>query len=317
MNRIDRLSAILIMLQSSVAVKPKQITERFRIGIRTMYRDIRALEEAGIPISGDSRSGYSLIDGFKLPPLMFTQEEAFAFLAAEKLVDKFTDKGLRESYKSGIEKIRAVMRVAEKETMATVDDKIGHLDFHSSDSSEPHDRIQQLLSSVSKKEKIEIEYTSHGKREHTVRIVDPIGIFFSMENWYLIGFCNTKNDYRTFRINRIKTIKETALRVNKEHPPLDSFLKDLKNKAELYEAVIEVESDNLPIIDESKYYQGLVSEISKANKTELHFMTFSLERLARWYLSYMDIVRIIYPEELNRIVNTILQKHQELGSTSN
>lgn len=66
MNRIDRLSAILIMLQSSTSVKPKQITDRFTIGLRTVYRDIKALEEAGIPNAGDSRIGYSLVDGFNI-----------------------------------------------------------------------------------------------------------------------------------------------------------------------------------------------------------------------------------------------------------
>ena len=93
MNRIDRLSAILIMLQSSPSVKMKQITNRFDITPRTVYRDIKALEEAGVPIAGDSRTGFSLVEGFKLPPLMFTEKEAFAFLAAEKLVDRFSDAG--------------------------------------------------------------------------------------------------------------------------------------------------------------------------------------------------------------------------------
>lgn len=312
MNRIDRLSAILIMLQSSVSITPKQITERFDIGIRTVYRDLKALEEAGIPIAGDSRAGYSLVDGFKLPPLMFTQEEAFAFLAAERLVDKFTDIGLKESYISGISKIRAVMRLAEKEDIAMIDNKIGHLDFHSPAAQGSQDRLQQLLASVSKHEKIEIEYISHSKKEQTKRVIDPIGIFFSMANWYLIAFCNTKNDYRTFRVNRIKDIRQTGIEVSKKHPPLDSFLQELKDQTHLQKAIVEVKHKDLPIVDESKYYQGLVSEINKGENTELHFMTFSLERLARWYLSYMDIAKIIYPKELSQLVNNIIAEHNKL-----
>ncbi|MCU6167973.1 HTH domain-containing protein, partial [Enterobacter roggenkampii] len=101
----------------SSIVKIKQITDRFNISSRTVYRDLRALEDSGIPLAGDSRAGYSLVDGFKLPPLMFTQEEAFSFIAAEKLIDKFTDKGFKSSYKSGIEKIKAVMRLAEIKTI--------------------------------------------------------------------------------------------------------------------------------------------------------------------------------------------------------
>lgn len=309
MNRIDRLSAILIMLQSSVYVKPKQITERFDISIRTVYRDIRALEEAGIPITGDSRSGYSLVEGYKLPPLMFTQEEAFAFLAAERLVYKYTDKGLKESYQSGIAKIKAVMRFAEKETISSINDRIGHLDFHSQAFQHSYDRLQQLLDCVSKQEVIKIKYISHSKNEYTSRSVDPIGVFFSMANWYLIAFCNTKKDYRTFKVNRIKDIEPTEIQVNKKHPPLDSFLTSLKKQANLNQIIIQVSNNNLGIIDESKYYQGLISEESKGEITELHFMTFSLERFARWYLSYMDIASVIYPEELKEITNSIIKQH--------
>lgn len=312
MNRIDRLSAILIMLQSSPSIKPKDITKRFGISIRTVYRDIRALEEVGIPISGDSICGYSLVDGFKLPPLMFTQEEAFAFLAAERLMDKFADQGLRISHKSGVEKIRAVMRLAEKETMSTIEDKIGNLNFQSMTQQSPLNCTQQLLDSISKHEKIEIDYIAYRNDKQTKRIVDPIGIFFSLANWYLIAFCNTKNEYRTFKISRIQQMKQTGLQMNKKHPSLESFLEKLKSTTALHKVIIEVSRNNYPTIDESKYYQGLVSEVKNEEKVELHFMTFSLERLGRWYLSYMDIAKITYPKELDLITKDIIYKYKSL-----
>ena len=311
MNRIDRLSAILVMLQSSNLVRPKHISERFGIGIRTVYRDIRALEESGIPIAGDSRLGYSLVDGFKLPPLMFTDKEAFAFLIVDKLAEKFTDSGLQESYKSGISKIRAVMNIAEKEIITVTDPKIGHLDFHSPVQINSQVKLQELLSSISKHEKIEITYISQSKNEETIRLIDPIGIFFSMANWYLVAFCNTRNDYRTFKVNRIINFRGTGTTINKKHPPLDSFLDKLKNKTDLYKAVLEVASENLPVIDDSKYYQGLVSEVAKGKMIELHFMTFSLERLARWSLSYIDIVTVTYPNELKLTISNILEKREQ------
>lgn len=310
MNRIDRLSAILTLLQSSTSVKPRQITERFGIGMRTVYRDIRALEEAGIPIAGDSRTGYSLVEGFKLPPLMFTKEEAFAFLAAERLVDKFTDSGLRESYKSGVDKIRAVMRLSEKELVTAIDAKIGKLDFDSPSLHDSQNRLQTILDSVSKRKQITMTYISHSKNERMQRIVDPIGVFFSMANWYMIGFCNTRNDYRTFKLGRIAELQQSDISVHKDHPSLDLFLKKLQDQTELQEAVIKVKAVDLPIIDESKYYQGLVREIRKNDTIELHFMTFSLERLARWYLSYMDIAIILHPTELIQITQKILLKHK-------
>jgi predicted DNA-binding transcriptional regulator YafY len=91
MNRIDRISAILIQLQSRRVVKAGDIAERFNISLRTVYRDIKTLEEAGIPLIGEAGVGYSIMDGYRLPPVMFTREEATAFLTAEKFVEKLTD----------------------------------------------------------------------------------------------------------------------------------------------------------------------------------------------------------------------------------
>lgn len=306
MNRIDRLSAILIMLQSSSIVKIKQITDRFNISTRTVYRDLRALEDSGIPLAGDSRTGYSLVEGFKLPPLMFTQEEAFSFIAAEKLIDKFTDKGFKSSYKSGIEKIKAVMRLAEIKTIEDFNNKIGTLNYHLKNSESTQNILHELIDGAAKRKKVYITYYSYNRNETTDRTVDPIGIFFSMSNWYLIAFCNTVKDYRTFRISRIQNITQTNKGFELNHPPLESFLKTLGDREHLQKIVIEVNEKDMLLIDENRYYQGLITEKEVNGKIELHFMTFSFDRFARWYLSYIDIARIVYPVEFKTIVKEIL-----------
>ncbi|HEY9047316.1 MAG TPA: HTH domain-containing protein, partial [Ohtaekwangia sp.] len=88
MNRIDRLTAILIHLQSKRVVKAEEMAERFEISLRTVYRDVKALMEAGVPIGSEAGKGYFIVDGFHLPPVMFTQEEASAMLVASKLVER-------------------------------------------------------------------------------------------------------------------------------------------------------------------------------------------------------------------------------------
>ena len=98
MNRIERISSILIQLQSKNTIKAKEIADRFEISLRTVYRDIRSLEEAGVPLIGEAGIGYSLVDGFRLPPILFTKEEAMALITAEKLVEKVTDYSYIKSY---------------------------------------------------------------------------------------------------------------------------------------------------------------------------------------------------------------------------
>lgn len=310
MNRIDRLSAILIMLQSSPSVRMKQITNRFDITPRTVYRDIKALEEAGVPIAGDSRTGFSLVEGFKLPPLMFTEKEAFAFLAAEKLVDRFSDAGLKEGYKSGIDKIKSVMRLAEIKAMDNFTDNVSSLDLRFKNPADSQNILQHLMSEIFKRKKVQISYFSYSRQEASIRKVDPIGIFFSMSHWYLIAFCNTKKDYRTFRVNRIQEIINTDKDFEQEHPPLSSLLKSLKDKDNLQEVIIEVSKNDLSFIDDSKYYQGLIAEKDKEDKVELHFMIFSIDHFARWYLSYIDIAKIISPNSLKTAVKGILQNQK-------
>src|SRR6187397_1035701 len=107
MNRIDRVSAILIQLQSRRVVKAQDIADRFNISLRTVYRDIKALDEAGIPVTGEAGIGFSIMEGYRLPPVMFTREEATAFLTAEKLVEKLTDASTREIYQAAMFKIKS------------------------------------------------------------------------------------------------------------------------------------------------------------------------------------------------------------------
>ena len=128
-------------------MKVQQISERFNISIRIVYRDIRTLEEAGIPIIGNPGIGYTLAEGFKLSPLMFTQKEALSFLIAEKLVHELTDSNSNEHYKSGIEKIRPVMRFADKNMLETMKKCMSVLDTYKSSTYKP-DILILILQSI-------------------------------------------------------------------------------------------------------------------------------------------------------------------------
>src|SRR5690606_7724559 len=115
MNRIDRLTAILIQLQTKRIVKAEEISERFEISLRTVYRDVKALMEAGVPIGSEAGKGYFIVDGYHLPPVMFNQDEASAMLTAGKLVDKMTDDSIRKAYESALLKIKSVLNDTEKD----------------------------------------------------------------------------------------------------------------------------------------------------------------------------------------------------------
>src|SRR6202012_2077835 len=201
MNRIDRISAILIQLQSRRVVKAADIADRFNISLRTVYRDVKTLEEAGIPLIGEAGVGYSIMDGYRLPPVMITREEATAFLTAEKFVEKLTDAATSANHRSAMYKIRAILKTTEKDLLEDIDSNIEVFKSFSHSAITGNDYIQLILNSISGKNILQIEYFAHHSQENTKREIEPVGIFFQDNNWHLVAYCHLRNDYRDFRID--------------------------------------------------------------------------------------------------------------------
>src|SRR5918993_5100180 len=124
MNRIDRLTAILIHLQTKRVVRAEEVADRFEISLRTVYRDVKALMETGVPIGSEAGKGYFIVDGYHLPPVMFNQEEASALLTAGKLVEKMTDDSIRKAYESALLKIKSVLNTSEKDHLENLQSSI-------------------------------------------------------------------------------------------------------------------------------------------------------------------------------------------------
>lgn len=301
MNRIDRLSAILILLQSRSLVKAGQIAERFEISLRTVYRDMKALEESGIPIIGNPGIGYSLMDGFKLPPLMLTHEEALSFLIAEKLVNELTDTNSSKHYRSGIEKIRAVMRYVDKEALEAVNESLCVLKTNKPAHYKP-DVLLLILQSIQSKQTILMRYSSHERQ------VEVVGLFFSKSNWYMIAFCLRKMIHLTFRIDRIEEIEILETPHTKKYAKLSSFLDKFLDEEQLHEITISINKEHRSMVGDDRYYYGLTAENKVNDVIEYHFKTFSLEKFARWYLSFADVATIIKPEALKEIIRGMIRK---------
>jgi predicted DNA-binding transcriptional regulator YafY len=319
MNRIDRVSAILIQLQSRRVVKASDIAERFNISLRTVYRDVRTLEEAGIPIIGEAGIGYSIMDGYRLPPVMFTREEATAFLTAEKFVEKLTDSSTTAHHKSAMYKIRAILKTSEKNLLEDIDSKIEVLKSHSQLRVDNKDHIQTLLNSIAQKKVITLDYFANHSQEYTKRDVEPIGIFFKDSYWHLIAFCRLRNDYRDFRIDRINGVLITDKIFDSKHPTLKAYIAQTAKEQELDLVVMRVERSVCPHLEVQKYYSGFVSEKAIGNHIEMTFLTNSLEGFARWFMMFGDQAEIISPdglrERVNQIASAIAQKNLQLTNS--
>lgn len=306
MNRIDRLSAILIQLQSQRIVKAQDIANRFEISLRTVYRDIKALEEAGIPIIGEAGVGYSLVEGYRLPPVMFTREEASAFLTAEKLVEKLTDSATSKDYKSAMYKIKAVLKNGEKDYLETMGSHIEVIETHKQLSGRSDlNLLPVILHSISEKKALTMSYFTHYRQESSVRCIEPIGVFFT-DCWHLIAFCRTRDAVRDFRLDRILKLTPTDSSFKNEHLSLQEYLKRESKQRELQEVVIQVNKRIHHHLDGQKYYNGFVFELPEENYVTMTFFTCSLYGFARWFMMFGDEARIIKPEILKEQVRGII-----------
>src|SRR5215213_527331 len=223
MNRIDRLFGILTFLQSKKYVSAEKISEKFNISVRTVYRDIKALCEQGIPVSFEQHKGYFIVQGYFVPPVSFTSEEANALLLMESLVQGFADKSIYTHYSSALNKIKSVLRTPQKEKLEALNNNIKlqlpaciKYDF---------EYLSLIQNSISSKTIIEIEYKNLNS-EISKRKVEPIGLVFYAMSWHLVGWCHTRKDYRDFKVARILNIKDLAQPfIKHDHISLNDYMK--------------------------------------------------------------------------------------------
>ncbi|MGV3459475.1 MAG: helix-turn-helix transcriptional regulator [Flavobacterium sp.] len=310
MNRFDRITAILIQLQSRRVVKAQDLADRFGISLRTVYRDIRTLEEAGVPLYGEAGVGYSLVDGYRLPPVMFTREEAMAFLTAEKLMEKFTDELLGEHYASAMYKVKALLRGTEKDLLENLDGNI-IVTNKKRDKLPPVNVLDVLLKGVAEKTALKLVYRAFGNEENSERLIEPIGIFHENENWYTVAWCHLRGEYRQFRADRIISVQSTAI-PHSQDTSLSAYygLHD-KQRATLtlQKAVLRVEKKAAAYMQETRHKHGFVSENIDGDYVEMTFLSPHLEDgLARWFMMFADYGEVIEPESLRIRIAELLEK---------
>lgn len=203
-KRLSRLTAILTQLQTKRLLTATTLADKFKVSIRTIYRDIRALEQAGVPIITEDGKGYTLMEGYKIPPVMFSESQANALILAEQLVLKNKDTSFIKDYTEAIDKIKAVLRQSEKDKANLLADRTR---FEQNLNRERNsNNISQLQQALTNFQLIKIDYTNE-QDETTSRTVEPFGLISTTENWLLIAWCRLRKEFRFFRLDRITKLQ--------------------------------------------------------------------------------------------------------------
>lgn len=309
MNRFDRVTSILIQLQTRKIVRAKDIADRFDVSLRTVYRDIQTLAEAGVPIGSEAGVGYFLADGYRLPPVMFSKEEVTAFLTAEKFIEKFTDNSIDHNFKSGMMKIRAILKSTEKELLENIEENIEVLRRRPrTEKSDKSNYIQMLIESISERKSLIIRYHTFYSNEIKDRNIEPIGIFFSASYWHTIAYCELRKDYRDFRLDRIFSITKTDKPFRKKHPSIKDYLGKVSKEQNLTTIIIRVDKDIAQFLSEQKFYNGFVNEELVGDKVQMTFLSSSTEYFIRWFLMFADRADVVSPSLLKTMLKEKLSE---------
>ncbi|WP_209389725.1 YafY family protein [Chryseobacterium sp. RR2-3-20] len=306
LKKIDRITTILTQLQSKPIVRAQDLAEKFEVSIRTIYRDIKTLENAGIPIIGEAGNGYSLMDGYKLPPVMFTKDEVLSFITAEKLMQHFSHESLGAHYKTAMEKLRSVLKYSDKKLLENIEKQIDIYNHYPKTEDYIKNIIPTILQSIAEKVQICIDYKTVDEKIST-RTIEVVGVFFEFNYWYLIAYCTLRNDFRQFRVDRILKLNKTQNPFLQEYGQINDYRKNPNGNKTVVKLLVEKKI--MPHLGNSKIYYGLTEEKETDNGIELTFETeWISEGFPRWLITFTDYAKIIEPESLKTTMKELIEK---------
>ena len=325
MNRFDRVTSLLLLLQTRSVITAKFLSEHFNVSERTIYRDIRTLENAGVPIGAEAGVGYYLEKGYRLAPISFTLDEAASLLLGEKLLVSSLDVNSRKDFNQALNKIRAVIDNADKDYLSSFDADIevyptgSHFPIDSSGLHEPADHpapesdkqtdreylnargstshdhwLRECRGALVRRQVVEIEYLALNSDQATTRLIEPIGLFYYSWHWHFISWCRLREDYRDFRVDRILSFSPQAETFPRHSRlTLQQYLDTRPGQDELQEVELFFSPEAARFVGEQRYMFGFVEEERQADGVKMRFRTPVPEYMARWLLQYTDGVKVV------------------------
>jgi len=316
MNRTDRLVAMVLHLQGRRVVRAEQLAEHFEVNIRTVYRDIAALGEAGVPILGEAGVGYCLMKGYQLPPVMFTADEASSLFVGGELVKQFTDASLHGPMGSALDKLRAVL---PRDRQDHVERLVNHtLVMKGGGRAEPGAAAQRWLLPVQQgvvlRRVLRMTYGGGDERGETQRDVEPLGVVYYGGAWYFVAWCRLREDIRHFRVDRIRRLEVTR----EVFPPRPDFsLAKHMQQARGGDVTIPAKvwfARRAQARAQRESSATLIAEHARDGGTEFSLFTWSLEWLAHWLLSFGPAAEAVAPARLRKLVRAeaeqVVRKHR-------
>ncbi len=302
---------MVLHLQGRRVVRASELAKHFEITERTVYRDISALGEAGVPVIGEAGVGYSLMKGYQLPPVMFTADEATALFVGGELVKQFTDASLQAPMASALTKLRAVLpreRQDHVERLVNQTLVLGNGERHHVPDAAAQRWLLTVQQGVVARRVLKMDYRGAKHAENVTREVEPLGVVYYGGAWYLVAWCRLRADFRHFRVDRFQRLE--LLEEKFSHRPDFSLSEHMKTSVTRDDtiAVRVWFASEVQAHARRESHATLIEEKKTSDGAEFSLYTWSLDWMARWLLSYGGKARVVSPPKLRQLVRQTAEK---------
>lgn len=314
MNRTDRLLAIVLELQRHGARRAEDLAATFETSKRTIYRDVQALCESGVPVVAQAGVGYSLVEGYFLPPLSFSTDEATMLLLGSEFVADSFDAQYRDAAHAAAHKIEAVLSEKLRGEVGYLRGSIAFVAPETLASDASAKFLPTLRRAIIEQRTIRFHYHTRYSMDRSTaqktRDADPYGLVHYGDAWYLMAFCHLRQEVRQFRLDRMTDLNLTEKSFVR---PADFKLEPPEKDSRSVVIRVLFDHEAAPWVRESRSYY--VTEMEQQPEGLLVTMKAHHENeVVGWLLGWCDQVEVLEPESLRRRMVDVAQKILEKNS---
>ncbi|HDX9657607.1 helix-turn-helix transcriptional regulator [Bacillus toyonensis] len=313
MNRTDRLLAILIELQRRQTVTAQSLAEKFETSIRTIYRDMDALNESGVPIYSMPGYGYSLMDGYFLPPIQLTPEEAVTLLLGGDYIEKTFTSSFSAHAQSAKEKLEVILPTDQKKKVEGLRGTFRFLSPIFSNQQAEQEKLENQLfllqEAIQNEQAISFSYRKPRETTKIERTVHPYGLVNISGIWYIVAHCLLRKQIRNFRLDRMDTLQQKQEFFTK---PKDFSLQDYQPENNRIVTIhLLFPSHIAHKIIESRYF-FIDSYEHKDNGFHVFLKSRNIDEVFQWVLSFGSQVQVLEPKILSEKIRDEAKKMLKL-----
>ena len=300
MNSTERRLNILVLLQSNQNWNVDQMAEHFGVSRRTIFRDLKTFSELNLPVTYDKDSGYGMMKGFSIPPIMFSPKELSTILIGLSFVESQVDETLVKDAQAVQYKINSVLPTEElKQFMRSLGDKtiVDPYKKYAAEKRKGGDWFT-IANAIAKQHEILFDYETARTGEKSRRRVKPYLIVYFTDHWTLIGYCTERKGIRSFRLDRLSDVELTPQTFQLKRVPGEKAL--LFRTAEDAQSItIRVNNKHL-----NRFKTSLPAVIDKevqvrdTDSTDITFLFDNLDFINTWLFSFHNEVKVLHPQEL-------------------